>query len=238
MSGSIVPPSELTNFRSQEVAYMNEHLTKLHWTLRGVLVVAAVGVSLVFWLSKKSYDKAIAAANSQYAVLQSQLRETTAQLAQNAAIQAQNSRQVQVIERTVTVRDQQAQQDVSQVTTPDLSLAQIAQDSARYLDVTPVQLPSQDLLGFTPEQTQGLIASGIEKETAEKDDADTKKQIGLLQDNVGLLQTDLKTSQADVRSCQKDVNDYRKAAKRGKWARRLEIAGAFVLGVLVHTPLP
>ena len=220
----------------RELAATRRHLATLHIGLFGIILALFFGAHFMLVRTQAAQDKALAAANAQNAQFIQTMKDTQTQWLASEQTRQQNAAKVEVITREIQTRDTTADAAIKQVTQPDATLQQVAQDSETYLNAKPILKLDVNALAFTPSQVQGFIATKIDRDRLDGDLKSTQAEVALHKQNEATYQADLTAAKVSLDSCQKTVTGYEKAAKRGKWRKffdNAEKAAIFAGGLYI-----
>lgn len=225
---------------SAQIKAFQGHMLTIHLSL--VLLILSVLTLGGFFIhmEMKSYDKALGTANAANQQLVQTMKDMQAQWVAHENERDQNDKQVQVIDRTITVHDQVAQQQVEKVTNPDNPLQIVQFDADNVLKVQAYTEPDERL-GFDKPSVQGFIATKIDHDRLQQDLTDKDKQLTLEINTADSLKADLGQAKDALNQCQQVVTDYKKAAKKSKWKVFLDGAEKAVLfagGVALGAHIP
>lgn len=212
----------VNNSIETELAKMRTHIHISHIGLYVILALVLSGGG--FFLSRmvSSYDKAVAAADAKNTILVQAMQDMNKSFIAHDSERAANEKQVQVIDHVITVRDKSAATKVAEVTATDRTVAQTIEDSSQILKVTPVQ-EADNLLGVSQPAMQGFVGTKLDDDEAHSDLADTRTQLSIEEGNNASLKVDLSTSKDTLKKCTDTVDGYKKAAKKSKWRKGLDV---------------
>jgi hypothetical protein len=162
-------------------------------------------------------DAALEKADARFALVVQQEANDRKEWEASAKQQVANAAQVQVIEHTITVRDQATSTQVQAVTT-DKPVAAVIEDVKTHANVD-TTAEVDGTIGVQKQDVQRALATAMSYDSLKLDFADQKKQLDLTGTSLSLAQGDLASCKTDLTTSNKAVADYRKIANKSKWRK-------------------
>jgi hypothetical protein len=231
----LATPTSTTPIQTAETAVV-QTASKL-WEYIGksstTLIVAGLLALGVYEVHSKvdEYNAAIAKANADNDVFKTQLKQYQDEQQKDKALITAAQTKTVIIEKQIATNDTKTAQVVAEVTKPNETVQQVADEATKYLPETPTITPDSKL-AFTPPTVQQFVANKVKLDGALKD----------MELDTNLLDTDNKVidmQRAQIGDANKTIDDskttisaYEKAAKKSVW-KRIEgfaIDGAIAVG--------
>jgi hypothetical protein len=230
---AVAVPAQYVQYESAQLkTYAATHYMAV-FAFLGILV-AGLGGYVAIRYADKLIARADAAQDHYEAdkkVWQQELDNTRTQYAQIVQAQAGQS-------RVIVEREQSTAQTVAQVTAPNQTAQGVADNSTKYLGVTPDVTPDGKL-AYLSKDVQDFIANKVNLDALQLNYDDQGTILSEEKDKNTLLQGTITAKDAQIKESEAVVKDYKAAAKASKWKKTLhgiEIGAAIVAtAYLSHT---
>lgn len=205
-----------------------------HFTLLAFFAIVSLVLAGSMYFGVKSYETALTKADAQYAALQKKDEADTAVLKEHTETRQAQTRQIAIADKVTADRNAKAEVLKAKIVVANATDAEVQANSEKILGDPGVLYQGEFV--FKKATVQQFMATKVDADTLKQDNVDLVQKVVVLTDMVKTTQTDLATCVTDKAETKDALLTYRKAAKKSKWKKALDVTekvGLFAAGVAV-----
>jgi hypothetical protein len=210
-----------------ELAALSRKQAHVSFGVLGVVVLTLALMAVGGYVAMGFFERALEKQDAKYSVFVENQKAMQEQLRQDAQTIANLS--VQQGQKVVVIhdRDQKADRQMADVTSPNKPVEQVARDFGAQFGYEPGM--TAGMFQFTAPQVQGFTALKIDRDRLYADYADQKDVLGLEQQKNSLLTNDVAMLTKTNKEANEQIQGYKKLAHRSKFQKFT--SGAWKVGL-------